>query len=458
MKKIIFKISGMHCASCEVLIERKLKEIAGVEKVNVNQRNMKAELYCSKKPSLDDINNAINPDGYSAHYWNMGDKSGHSEIRKNTPKDYLQIGGIFLAIAAVYYILGVFNIAPGIALSAEAGYGIIFLIGLLAAVSTCAAVIGGLLLAVTKKFNEANPGLSGIQKFKPHIYFNIGRIVSYTGFGAVIGGLGALFTLSPQLNVYFTMLISIIMLILGLQMLNLLPRFLQSSIKMPKFISHKIYDLESKNKKSAAFSLGALTFFLPCGFTQALQLYVLSVGDWQVGALTMLVFSLGTLPGLLSIGAITSFSKAAFQHYFFRFAGALIIIFALSGIGNGFALAGVNINVSSILKPQNSDTSQFAAAAPIIDGKQIINIEVSRERGIYPNLFTVKKGVPVEIVVNSEMTLFGCLAIWQIPKYNVSLLIEAGINKASFVSREAGRIVMTCGRGINQIAQINVVD
>src|SRR2546422_749324 len=48
--------------------------------------------------------------------------------------------------------------------------------------------------------------------------------------------------------------------------------------KMPKFLAHKIYDASGKPSNVTPLLVGAATFFLPCGFTQALQLYVLSQG------------------------------------------------------------------------------------------------------------------------------------------------------------------------------------
>lgn len=456
-KKVELTIRGMHCASCEVLVEQKLKEVSGVQRVDVNHRSGKAEVFYSEEPSLSDLQNAIQSDGYSVDYAS-GNQSENPAAQKNTAKDYLQIGGIFLVVVSAYYIFTSLNLVQPIALSGHISYGAVFLIGLLAAVSTCGAVAGGLLLAAAKKFNEARPDLVGMQRFKPHLYFNVGRIVGYTGFGALIGGIGSTFTLSPQLNGYFILVISAIMLVLGIQMLNIVPWFQRFKPRVPKFISNKMHDLATKDGKGAPFALGALTFFLPCGFTQALQLYVLAVGDWQVGALTMFVFSLGTLPMLLSLGAAASFITSSLQRHFFRFAGVLIVFLAIVGVGNGLTLAGANVSVGSLFKSNNTTSALFTPLVSIVDGRQAINIEVSHERGIYPRAFTVKKNVPVDLTVDSEVTLFGCSAVWVIPQYNVSLPITAGVNTASFVPKKTGKIYIVCSSGINRIAEINVVD
>lgn len=565
----------MHCASCEILIERKFKRVAGVEKVHVSHHNGKAELFCSSDPNIRELDNLVKSDGYHVSLWENHHQLVHQETHKNTWKDYFQMGGIFLVIVSVYYLLRQFDLLPTIAISEQMSYGVVFMIGLFAAVSTCIAVVGGLLLAVAEKFNESHPELSGIQKFRPHLYFNIGRVVGYTAFGAAIGGLGSVLTLSPQINGYLTILVSIVMLFLGFQLLHLFPWLRRFSPKMSKFIGHRIHDLSGKDSKGAPFTLGALTFFLPCGFTMALQLYVLATGDWKVGALTMLVFSLGTLPALISLSAMTSFAKGAFQRHFLKFAGVLVVLLAIFNINNGFALAGMNFDLASAFR--SNGTVAAAPTSQIVDGKQIVDmtvsgysytpskltvvqgvpvewridgkdavgcgqvlvmptlgiskylspqgittitftptetgtipfncsmgmmtrgaaftvvpnttgivgvpaqaetnnasascdptiascpeaqkvsIEVSRERGVYPGSLTIKKGVPVDLTIDSKVPLGGCMSVWVIPEYNVTIPMKVGINKASFTPTKTGTIAMTCSMG-SRMVQFNVIN
>src|SRR3989344_3364363 len=577
LKKVKLKIHGMHCASCEVLIERKFRHVAGVEKVHVSHHNGKAELFCSTDPNIHALDSMVKGDGYRVSLWKNHHLVTHPEVHKNTWKDYFQIGGIFLVLVSAYYILRQFDLLPTIAISEHMSYGVVFLIGLFAAVSTCIAVVGGLLLAVAEKHNELHPELSGIQKFRPHIYFNAGRIVGYTGFGAAVGGLGSVISLSPQFNGYLTVLVSIVMLLLGFQLLHLFQWLRRFSPKMPKFIGHKIHDLGSKESKGAPFVLGAATFFLPCGFTQALQLYVLASGDWKVGALTMFVFSLGTLPALISLSAISSFARGAFQRHFLKFAGVLVVLLGIFNINNGLALAGINIDLASAFKDNGSAGSNSVPTSQIVDGKQIVNmtvsgynytpskftviagvpvewridgggavgcgqvivmptlgiskylspqgittitftatetgtipfncsmgmmtrgaaftvvpnttgitgasvqteannvpgacdptiancigaqkvsIDVSRERGVYPSSVTVKKGVPVDLTIDNKVELGGCMSVWVIPKYNVTIPMKVGINKASFMPTETGTIAITCSMG-SRMAQFEVIN
>jgi len=575
-KKIIVNIHGMHCASCEVLIERKFKHVAGVENVNVNYASGKAELLCSQEPNLRELNNCVKEDGYHVSVWQNGRQTARPDNYKNTQKDYLQMGGILLVIVSVYVMLQQVNLVPSIAISAHMSYGVVFLVGLFAAMSTCIAVVGGLLLAVTGTYNESRPYLTGIQKFRPHIYFNAGRIVGYTAFGAVVGGLGSVVVLSARSNGYLIIVVSFVMLLLGFQLLHLFPWLKRFSPKMPKFISHEIHDASAKENKSTPFMLGASTFFLPCGFTQALQLYVLATGNWKVGALTMLVFSFGTLPALISLSALSSFVKGAFQNYFLKFAGVAVVLLSVFNINNGLTLAGYNFNLASAFRSSNAIDETNAPVARIVDGKQIVDmevvglsyspnrftvvrgvpvewridgsrakdcaqvitvpqlnitkylssqgitlisfmpqelgnitfsctmgmttrgsaftvvpnttgivgakveqqsvtdglvcdptvttcieaqkvsIEVSRERGIYPQSLTVKKGIPIELTIDNRARLGGCMSVWVIPAYNITIPMKFGIIKTIFTPTETGTVAMTCSMG-NKMAEFEVI-
>lgn len=568
----------MHCANCEVLIERKFKKVAGVEKINVSYASGKAEIYCSQVPQIRELQNAIQQDGYAVSSWH--ERNTIPDLpHKNTKKDYFQIGAIFLIIVAAYLILKELNLVHGLAISDNMSYGFVFVIGLVAAMSTCLAVTGGLLLAVAAKYNERFPYLTGAQKLKPHLYFNIGRIVSYTVLGGAVGALGSVVTFSPKATGFMTIAVSLVMIILGFQLLHLFPWMRRFQPKMPKFLAHKIHDLSGKDSKSAPFMLGASTFFLPCGFTQALQLYVLAKGDMMTGALTMLAFSLGTLPALMSLSTISSFAKGTFQRHFLKFSGVLVIMLGLFNVNNGIALTGSNFNLASVLSASGNNTTnqQEELSAEIVDGKQIIDmrvvglnyyphqftvaqgipvewridgsqaegcaqvvsvpklgiikylspsvpttirftpqevgtigfsctmgmttrgsafkvvpnttgiagakveelptentsacnpeiancieaqkvsIEVSRERGIYPRSVTIKKGVPVDLSIDTKVPLGGCMSVWVIPQYNVTIPMRVGINKASFTPTETGTLAMTCSMG-GRMAQFEVIN
>lgn len=449
LKKVRLKIHGMHCASCEVLIERKFKNVSGVEKVNVNHASGHAELVCLEELDIEQLNSLVNKEGYHVSLWEDRNESiPDNLVQKNKTKDYLQMGWIFLIIVSLYFILKQFDFLPNISVDGSMSYGVIFIIGLVAAVSSCIAVVGGLLLALAEKYNQSHPNLTGIQKFKPHIYFNIGRVLGYTVFGALVGALGSVFTISPRANGFLMIFVSAIMLLLGFQLLNLFPGLRRFSPRMPKFISHKIHDLSGKDSKGAPMTLGALTFFLPCGFTQALQLYVLASGDWKIGALTMLVFSLGTLPALISLSAVSSFAKGVFQKHFLKFAGVLVVMLAVFNINNGLTLAGYNFNPSSVFTAKSNNIEKSSIPkVEIVDGKQIVKMKVSGYN-YTPNKFTIVEGIPVEWQIDGGGAA-GCGKVIVMPSLGISkYLSPQGITTINFTPTETGTIPFNCSMGM----------
>lgn len=444
-KKIKLNISGMHCASCEVLIERKFKDVLGVEKVKVNHATGKAELLCSCYPDIDALKNTVKEDGYTVRLWNEAAQEIAAPPR-NTKRDYLEIGAIFLIIVAVYLILKELNLVPDIGITNRMSYGFVFLIGLVAAFSTCMAVTGGLLLAVAAKFNERYPSLSKSERFRPHLYFNIGRVISYTMLGGVVGGIGSAVTLSPRVTGIVMVVVSMVMLILGFQLLHLFPWMKRFQPRMPKFIAHRIHNLADNNKKSTPFVLGALTFFLPCGFTQALQLYVLSQGDIVKGALIMLAFSLGTLPALLSLSAISSFAKGTFHRYFLKFAGVLVVILGVFNVNNGLVLTGTNFPFFN----KGTNGSAQAAVDPnveLVNGVQIVNMRVNG-LNYSPYKFKVVQGVPVEWRIDGRAAQ-GCARVIVAPRLGITqYLSPEGITPVRFTPGATGEFPFSCSMGM----------
>src|SRR5262249_21699346 len=141
----------------------------------------------------------------------------------NTPRDYAEIGAAFLIVIAVILALGHFDVLPkSFGVSDTMRYGLLFVIGLIASDSSCIAVTDGVLVAVAAKYNEASTNLTAAQRLKPLVYFNAGRILSYTLLGGAVGALGSALTLSPDVNGVLTILASLVMVLLGLQMLRLL--------------------------------------------------------------------------------------------------------------------------------------------------------------------------------------------------------------------------------------------
>lgn len=449
-KKITLDIKGMHCRSCEILLEDAIEQISGVKKVRTNYKKGIAEIeYGNYVPDLKLVEKAVNSAGYT-----LG-KDDAKHFLSHNPLDYLELVTVAVLLLALYIVLTGFNLlninpSP----STSSGLFGVLIIGLTAGVSTCMALIGGLVLGVSARHAELHPEATIAQKFRPHIFFNIGRLLSYTLLGGVIGFLGSAFKLSSSVLGLLTVALGVVMFFLGLKLIEIFPRLHNKGLALPKGIS-KMLGLSSEVKEyshKGALLTGALTFFIPCGFTQAMQLYAVSTGSFTSGALIMGTFALGTLPGIISIGGLTSTIKGAFARYFFKFAGLVVILLAVFNISTGFNLTGISI--SSFMK-LNTQVSPAAAEVKIENGKQIVEM-VQSGRGYSPNTFTIKKGIPVIWKINST-SQYTCAAYISMPSANISQPLKAGENTFEFTPTKTGIMRFTCSMGM-YTGNFNVID
>ena len=149
---------------------------------------------------------------------------------------------------------------------------------------------------MSAKWNEEHIHASKWHRFAPHLYFNIGRIAGFGIFGGLLGLFGSFVSLSPFAIGALTVATGLIMLLLGVNLAELSPRLSRISITLPKFLGAGVAGDGNVSKHVVALGTGALTFFLPCGFTLAMQTYAITTGSFTTGALTMMVFALGTTP------------------------------------------------------------------------------------------------------------------------------------------------------------------
>ena len=161
---------------------------------------------------------------------------------------------------------------------AQISISLVVLYGLVSSLH-CVSMCGGLALT-------ANLGLHN-DRIKQHItHYQVGRIISYTLTGLILGYLGSWFEFSLSSQNTFKLIIGIWMILLALQSFGLL--------KLPSF------DFKLKNA-SDSLVIGLLNGLMPCGSLQSIQLLALGSGNPLSGALMMLVFAITTAPALLGM-------------------------------------------------------------------------------------------------------------------------------------------------------------
>jgi len=433
-------VGGMHCVSCAALVERKLAALPQVIRVKVDRRAGRAVIGQRGELDLAALQRAVTDEGYTL---TLADPSRPRVAARRVPRDYMEIAATFAILIGIVMIVRHFAQLPrGVSVSDTMTLGLAFVVGLFASVSSCVAVTGGLLVAVAARYNAAHAQLTDLERLKPHIYFNAGRIVSYTLLGGVVGAVGSVLMPSPAATGVLTLLASAVMIVLGLQMLGLVPALTGLLPAMPKSVADRVHAFASRQAKGTAFLLGGLTFFLPCGFTQALQLYVLAKGDAWTGAMTMLAFALGTLPALLCLSALSSFAKGAVRAHLLRFAGAAVILLGVLNVQYGLVLTGSDMGRAGTAAPSEPKGLYTTASEPQRISMKIVGLDYQ------PNRFAVRQGAPVEWWIDAS-DAEGCGRILLAPGLRIQKVLSAiSTTLITFTPEKPGDFAFNCGMGM----------
>lgn len=328
MKKYTFHVFGTHCASCKIFIEDVLSGESFVKNVRVNLKDETVDIETDSDQDIEELaatlTSKIKSHGYSLSVDKITKEKQNSEvIWKAVP-----IGLAFLILFFLLQKSGILNLGIGGQTTPVTS----FIIGLIASVSSCLAIVGGLVLSLSAKVSQDN-----VSDTKTFFLFHTGRLVSFAILGGVLGVVGSAIGINFTFTAILGLLASIVMLLLGL---NLVGVFEKNKISLPSGIFNFFRKIEHKTLTPLIIGFG--TFFLPCGFTQSMQVAALGSGGFMSGLLIMFAFSLGTLPML----AFLSFGSASFAHgkhapLFFKSAGVVVIGLGLFALLAGLAGLGI---------------------------------------------------------------------------------------------------------------------
>jgi sulfite exporter TauE/SafE len=232
--------------------------------------------------------------------------------------------------------------------------GAAFTLALLGAVH-CVGMCGGFVGAI--QFNRA-PSVSPAQLSAG---YHAGRLTSYTAGGALIGAIGGGLYATDVLpiQVFLLGLGSVALLAIGVSMFGrskLLKRLEPLGLAIWRVMAPLARHVVPPRRPLHAWVAGVAWGWIPCGMVYAALPLALTAGGPLQGALVMLGFGVGTLPGLLAvdvgaarlaaIGPVHAANAGAWSGGLRArvrpIAGAAIVVFGFAGLAHAATVAGVN--------------------------------------------------------------------------------------------------------------------
>ena len=445
VKEVILKIEGMVCVNCENLIEDILLDNNGVNKVEVSYTKGLAKInYNENKTSINDLIRVISENGYKVIDFSNEVNEDLSNKNKKSKKRDIDCANkdedntflIIIIILGVILLLKKFGVSNIFSVfptpNENTSYSMLFIIGLFTSLH-CVSMCGGINLSQCINYNDTiDKGT--LSTIKPAFLYNLGRVISYTIFGAIVGGIGSIISFTGWMQSLIQLIASIFMIIMGLNMLNIFPWLRKLKPRMPKIFAKKF---KSKNNNSPFF-IGLLNGFMPCGPLQAMQIYAISTGSVTKGAISMFLFSLGTVPLMFGLGTLSSYMSKKFSNKIMKFGAILVIVLGFSMFNNALALSGINFSQGS--------ENDSGVRAEIQDNIQVVTTKL--KGGTYePIIVEVGKPVKWNIQV-SNGSLNGCNNKIIIREYEIEKSLEMGDNIIEFTPTEAGTYTYSCWMGM----------
>jgi sulfite exporter TauE/SafE/copper chaperone CopZ len=442
-------VAGMTCRACEVRIQREVGRLPGVGRVKASAVYGRVEIESSAPVPSAAIAKAIEAAGYAV---------GRTAWLAHDPAAWATAAGGVVLVAAVAVIAqasGLTSLGGGAGDLAKGGLLVALLLGLAAGVSTCMVLVGGLVLALSASF-QASRAAAGVHddrwstQMRPALVFMAGRIVGYGVLGAALGALGASVTLPPRLTAALMIAVAVLMTVLGTRLTGLSPRIATWSPTLPVGLGRRLGlgdGAVGAYSDTRAAALGAASFFLPCGFTQAVQVYALSTGSPVFAGAIMATFAIGTAPGLLALAGLPVVVPAGMRPTLLRLVGVVVLAFAFVNAGAGLRLAGVSLPLLG---------AQPVAAAPLppggsasgatAGGTQALTTFQDAEGYSPPNV-SIYAGTPTTWTVQSSTTST-CAALLVVPTLGIQVRLHEGPNTIDLPALPAGTLAYSCGMGM----------
>lgn len=337
---------------------------------------------------------------------------------------------------------------------------VVFITGLTVGGLTCLAVQGGLLASIiaAREEDDLESGSKRKHNAWPTVAFLASKLVTYTFLGFILGAFGGALNISSNVQIGMQLVAGLYMVAVALNLLNVHPIFRYAVIQPPRFLTRMIRNQSKSKDLFAPTFLGAMTIFIPCGTTLAMEALAISSANAFLGAAIMFTFVLATTPLFFGVGWLTSILGDNFRERFLKIAGFAVLYLGITSVNGALVAGGSSITLQTLtdaipIEINSSGNSTAAqAAAPdstvkTVGGVQTADIQVGGY-GYTPNYIQVKAGSPVKLNLSNSGGL-GCTSVFRIPQMGiVKSLTSGGTDTVEFTPQNPGKLTFSCSMGM----------
>lgn len=329
---------------------------------------------------------------------------------------------------------------------------IVFLTGLTVGGLTCLAVQGGLLASTIAAQEEADLENKNNRKHTiiATLAFLTTKLISYTALGFLLGAFGGSLNISSNVQITMQFIAGIYMVAIALNLLNVHPIFRYFVIQPPRFLTRIIRNQSKSKDIFAPAFLGALTVFIPCGTTLAMETLAISSASATTGALIMFFFVLGTTPVFFGVGFLTTILGDNFHSKFLKLAGLLVLYLGIVAANGALVAFGSPISLPSIQIDLSGNSRYLAQNTPDnISTNQNPEIDIT-STGYSPSYIRVKSGEVVNLTLKTK-NAFSCASAFRIPSLGISRNLQPNDTQLiTFTPKQKGQLQFNCSMGMYQ--------
>ena len=433
---ITVTVAGMTCTACERRISKALTALPGVISATASTRKGTATLITTSEASRPSIDQAITGLGYGL---------GRSAWLNRDPQVWRSatVAAVFVALLVV--VVAGNDLSGGLGSPSTGGLLLVFALGLAAGVSTCMAMVGGIILAISASAARravARGAQARTSVWRTNLAFQGGRIVGFAVLGMALGAIGKSAAMPTPVVIGLMIAVAVLMLLVGVRLTELSPRIAGWSPTVPASLGDRLGltgDVPARRTTGTVLA-GAATFFLPCGFTQAVQLYAFSTGSpTQAGAI-MATFALGTAPALFAVAGAPTLFKGTNKVAMLRALGVVVVGFAVINVTSAMRLAGVDLT-GGAPAPQ-----RISANVSLTNKDQTIKSTQDGD-GYHPGETVIYAGRPTHWVMASTAP-YNCASSLGSQDLGFQRLLAAGPNVIELPKLEAGTYNYSCSMGM----------